>query len=267
MKLETMRKTLSEDNLGKWTAPLAPAIFWGWAVYQAAMAINIIQPLAVIGAIGFALAIEVVGMVSGKNAIRFTVAGHWLAIPSWVSLTMYTGIGMYELRDSIFRFAFLFSFLAYVNSGVSAIWERNAQAKIDTTAERKLTQAEEKAADRADKQAEAERAQQLKLAQLAAQKEVQLAKVTAATSRQDSGNLPQEKRQYGGNAQWDYTDWRLVPLEIKRKIATMTAPELAPIMPHLGDTTRRSWVRKAKAEYGNLPPNSPYVAEQGASGD
>ncbi|MBK8434581.1 MAG: hypothetical protein IPL28_26255 [Chloroflexi bacterium] len=94
---------------------------------------------------------------------------------------MYTGIGMYELRDSVFRFAFLFSFLAYVNSGVSAIWERNAQAKIDTTAERKLTQAEQLAAERADKQAEAERAQQLKLAQLAAQKEVQLAKVTAAS--------------------------------------------------------------------------------------
>ena len=177
MSVSSLKKTFSEDNLGKWTAPLAPAIFWGWAVYQAAMAINIIQPLAVIGAIGFALAIEVVGMVSGKNAIRFTVAGHWLAIPSWVSLAMYTGIGMYELRDSIFRFAFLFSFLAYVNSGVSAIWERNAQAKIDTTAERKTSQAEQIAADRAEKQAEAERAQVLKLAQLAAQKEVQLAKI------------------------------------------------------------------------------------------
>ena len=177
MSVSSLKKTFSEDNLGKWTAPLAPAIFWGWAVYQAAMAINIIQPLAVIGAIGFALAIEIVGMVSGKNAIRFTVAGHWLAIPSWVSLAMYTGIGMYELRDSIFRFAFLFSFLAYVNSGVSAIWERNAQAKIDTTAERKTSQAEQIAADRAEKQAEAERAQVLKLAQLAAQKEVQLAKI------------------------------------------------------------------------------------------
>ncbi|MBK8434580.1 MAG: hypothetical protein IPL28_26250 [Chloroflexi bacterium] len=81
MSASSLKKTFSEDNLGKWTAPLAPAIFWGWAVYQAAMAINIIQPLAVIGAIGFALAIEIVGMVSGKNAIRFHRSRHWLAIP------------------------------------------------------------------------------------------------------------------------------------------------------------------------------------------
>jgi len=263
MKLETIRKTLSEDNLGKWTAPLAPAIFWGWAVYQAAMAINIIQPLAVIGAIGFALAIEIVGMVSGKNAIRFTVAGHWLAIPSWVSLAMYTGIGMYELRDSIFRFAFLFSFLAYVNSGVSAIWERNAQAKLDTTAERKLTQVEQLAAERADKQAEAERAQQLKLAQLAAQKEVQLAKVQAASQRQDGGDLPQEKRQEASGK----VSWRTMPPEERLAIARATPAQLAEKYPHIAERTIRKWRQDSAQLAATMPHNSPYVAEQGASGD
>ena len=258
---------LTAANIGKIAAPLAPAIFLGWIVYEAAIARGIAAPLAIIGAVGIAIAIEAVGMAAGTNAVRFTVAGHWLALGSWAILAAYMAVGIYELWGTVFRFAFLFSFLAYLNAGISAIWERNAQAKTQATAEQKMTQAEEKAAERADKQAEAERAQQLKLAQLAAQKEVQLAKLTAATSRQDSGNLPQEKRQHGGNLQWDYTDWRLVPPEIKQKIATMTAPELAPIMPHLADTTRRSWVRKAKTEYGNLPPNSPYVAEQGASGD
>ena len=248
------------------TIPVAPAYFFGEAVMKQA---NEYAPysLAVIVGICAAMGMEGVGIYAGHTAVQaFRLGRWWLGTGAAVILLAYVGIGASKLTgfgQTMFFVAPLSYLILGINHAVEVAETKEAQSENEA----QLASEEQLAADRADKQAEAERAQQLKLAQLAAQKEVQLAKVTAATSRQDSGNLPQEKRQHSGNPQWDYTDWRLVPLEIKQKIATMTAPELAPIMPHLGDTTRRSWVRKAKAEYGNLPPHSPYVAEQGASGD
>ena len=169
----------NSHTIGKLAAPLAPAIFLGWVVYEAANGAGIPLPLAIIGAIGAAVAIEAVGMSAGKDAVRFTVAGHWLAVPSWLSLFAYTAIGMYELWGSVFAFAFLFSFLAYVNDGIGAIWERNASAKATGQADSKAARAAQLDAEKQAQREAAERVQALELAKLAAQRDVKLAQIAA----------------------------------------------------------------------------------------
>lgn len=255
--------TLNSHTVGKYAAPLAPAIFYGWAIYEASLAAGILQPLAIIGALAAVVALEAVGMGAGDNAMRFTVMGHWLAIPSWVALTAYTGVGMYELWGTSFQFIFMFAFLAYVGAGINAVDQRNTAAKMTGHEERKAAQLAALQAEERAKSQEAERAQQLKLAQLAAQKEVQLAKVTAATSRQDSGNLPHEKRQEtSGKA-----SWRTMSPEERLTIARATPAQLAEKYPHVAERTIRKWRQDSAQLAATVPPNSPYVAEQGASGD
>jgi len=264
--------------------PVAPAYFFGAAVastIETAWLGNIVGTFAAIG-------LEGIGIFAGHTAVKsFRLGLTKEGMVATAVLIAYVVLGAYKL-EGFGRIMFFMAPLGYLILGLHDSIIAFEEQSIASENEAQRAKQELLAADNEAKletmRLEAERQKerdqlaaqrQARIDQQAAEKErlaheermAKIAAKTAATSRQDSGNLPQGKRQHSGNTQWDYTDWRTVPLEIKQKIANMTAPELAPIMPHLGDTTRRSWVRKAKAEYGNLPPNSPYVAEQGASGD
>lgn len=171
--------TLNSHTVGKYAAPLAPAIFYGWAIYEASLAADILQPLAIIGALAAVVALEAVGMGAGDNAMRFTVMGHWLAVPSWVALMAYTGVGMYELWGTSFQFIFMFAFLAYVGAGINAVDQRNTAAKMTGHEERKAAQLAALQAEERAKAQEAERQLAVELAKIDAQKAVAIAKVTA----------------------------------------------------------------------------------------
>jgi hypothetical protein len=171
--------TLNSHTVGKYAAPLAPAIYYGWTIYTASMAADILQPLAIVGALTAVVALEAVGMGAGDNAMRFTVKGHWLAIPSWLALMAYTAVGMYELWGGAFQFIFLFAFLAYVGAGMYAVDQRNTAAKTAGHEERKAVQLLALQAEERAKEQAAANELQLSLAKIDAQKAVALAKVTA----------------------------------------------------------------------------------------
>jgi Na+-transporting methylmalonyl-CoA/oxaloacetate decarboxylase gamma subunit len=222
-------------------------------VYKAANVAGIPLPLAIIGAVGAAVAIEAVGMSAGKDAVRFTVAGHWLAVPSWLSLFAYTAIGMYELWGSVFAFAFLFSFLAYVNDGIGAIWERNVAEKATGKADGKAARSAQIDADQQAQREAAERAQDIALAELAAKERVQLAKIAA----QSAAVIPQPAAQLAPPAAQSAAARRKPTLTAQERahIAGISTAEVQTLY-NVSERTAQSW----RGEFQQLTQTSAEVS-------
>jgi flagellar biosynthesis GTPase FlhF len=281
------------------TIPVAPAYFFGEAVMQQASK-HASYTLAVIVGICAAAGMEGVGIYSGHTAVQAFRLGRWyLGSFAAAILAAYVIIGASKLTgfgQTMFFVAPLSYLILGINHAVEVAEEREKaaeeQAKKQADSNRELEQQreEERRKEEADMAAQqrAEEADRVaRRDQLAAERQARLdaqnaekerlaheermAKIaakTAATSRKDSGKLPLQVAANGDGLRWDYTDWRKVPHEAKQQIATMTAPQLAAIMPHLADTTRRLWVRKAAAQFAAIvPTDSPLVGEQRASGD
>lgn len=249
--------------------PVAPAFFFGQAVastIEAAWLGNIVGAFAAIG-------LEGIGIFAGHTAVKsFRLGLKKEGMVATAVLIAYVVLGAYKL-EGFGRIMFFMAPLGYLILGLHdsiIVFEeqsiasgneaqRAIEAQLAADNEVKL-EAMRLEAERQKERDQLAAERQARLDQQAAEKErlaheermAKIAAKTAATSRQDSGNLPTKLAAPSDGLRWDYTDWRTVPLEAKRQIATMTAPQLAAIMPHLADTTRRLWVRKAAAQFA--PP-------------
>jgi flagellar biosynthesis GTPase FlhF len=278
------------------TIPVAPAYFFGEAVMEQAGTVAPFWLAAIVG-ICAAAGMEGVGIYAGHTAVQAFRLGRWyLGTGAAIILVAYVGIGASKLTgfgQTMFFVAPLSYLILGINHAVEVAEEREKQAeetaKMQADSNRELEQQREEErrkeeAERAELQRAEEADRVARRDQLAAERQARLdaqaaekerlaheermAKIAAkqaATSRQVADNLPPQVAAPSDGLRWDYTDWRLVPLEVKEQIATMTAPQLAAIMPHLGETTRRSWVRKSR---GQQAADSPVTAiDNRMSGD
>lgn len=260
--------------------PVAPAYFFGAAVastIETAWLGNIVGTFAAIG-------LEGIGIFAGHTAVKsFRLGLTKEGLVATAVLIAYVVLGAYKL-EGFGRIMFFMAPLGYLILGLhdsiivfeeqSIASENEAQRAIEAQLaadnEAKL-EAIRLEAERQKERDQLAAQRQERIDQQAAEKErlaheermAKIAAKTAATSRQDSDNLPHEKRQEAS----EKVSWRTMSPEERLTIAHATPAQLAEKYPHVAERTIRKWRQDSAQLAATVPPNSPYVAEQGASGD
>lgn len=142
--------------------PIAPAVFFGSAVYSAAADFVPMPALAVAGAIATALGWELVGILAGHVTLALLRQQNRFWLLGALTLAVYAGLGAWEL-PGVLRIAFAASLLSYLVAGLRHVHDRldaDARAQAD---QQQADRADERAARRAAREAERQRAHELQL--------------------------------------------------------------------------------------------------------
>jgi len=142
--------------------PIAPAVFFGSAVYTAAVAFVPMPALAVAGAVATALGWELVGILAGHITLALLRQSSRFWLLGALALVVYAVLGAWEL-PGVLRIAFAASLLSYLVAGLRHVHDRveaDARAQAD---QQQAERADERAARRAAREAERQRAHELQV--------------------------------------------------------------------------------------------------------
>lgn len=148
--------------------PLAPAVFFGSAVYAAAAEFVPAPALAAAGAIATALGWELVGVLAGHVTLGLLRQGNRLWVGGALILAAYAGLGAWSL-PGVLRIAFVASLLSYLVAGLRHVHERGEADARAATDEQKADRAEQRAARREARERDQQRAHELQVLALSQQ--------------------------------------------------------------------------------------------------
>jgi hypothetical protein len=215
--------------------PFAPVIFFGVAIYKAALPGMPVPELAIIGAFGTAVGLEFVGLLAGYVGLELFKRGARLWVLALAVMVAYVVMGASALAGAL-RIAFLIAPLAYILLGLlHLVRQQEAQTNEAKTFEDRQAAENQAWRRRQDEQAAA-RAHELKLRQLELKHEERLANAAAQKARLDTAQINGNER----------ADWRLLSDLERRQIAALSSGELAE-MYGISAATARRWRAKMSA--------------------
>lgn len=217
--------------------PLAMVVFLAYEINQSMTVAGLWQAALLIGSIGTAIGIEIVGILAGHALEGFWQLGDKNRTRlSLVLLVVYTAVAVYILRhNQAMVLVPIIAAIVYLLSSLTGSLDDTVNEQRQNDAAKTAFDLEQKAKDK-ELERELKRQKQadnaaLKLAQLEAKSAV-VSNPVAVTSAQSNGHLP--------------SDYRLLTNEQKDKIANLTSGELAE-MADISDSTARRWKRKVTA--------------------
>jgi hypothetical protein len=163
--------------------PLAPAVFFGSAVYAAAIDFVPAPALAAAGAIATALGWELVGVLAGHVTLGLLRQANRLWLAGALILLAYAGLGAWAL-PGVLRIAFVASLLSYLVAGLRYVHGQGEIENQAIAAERKTERVEERQARREARERERERAHELQVLALS-QHAAPTASIEPAPSQQN----------------------------------------------------------------------------------
>ena len=140
--------------------PLAPAVFFGSAVYTAAVAFVPTAVLAAAGAVATAVGWELVGVLAGHVTLGLLRQSNRLWIGGALILLAYAVLGAWAL-PGVLRVAFVASLLSYLVAGLRYVHQQAETEVTAVAAERKTERVEERAARRQERERAREREHEL----------------------------------------------------------------------------------------------------------
>lgn len=217
--------------------PLAMVVFLAYEINQSMTVTGWWQFALLIGSIGTAIGIEIVGILAGHALEGFWQLGDKNRTRlSLVLLIVYTVVAVYILRhNQAMVLVPIIAAIVYLLSSLTGSLDDTVNEQRQNDAAQTAFDLEQKAKDK-ELERELKRKKQadntaVKLAQLEAKSAV-VSNPTAVTSAQSNGHLP--------------SDYRLLTNEQKDKIANLTSGELAQLA-DISDSTARRWKRKVTA--------------------
>jgi uncharacterized membrane protein len=154
-------------------APFAPAVFFGSKVYAGLSEVGVGYGLALLAAICAAVALETVGLLAGHTLVDFVGLGRYeLSGLSFILLACYVAIGVYELWNTIGAVMFGVALLVYLLVALKQYSDKLDHQKEDKRAEQKEDRHEALQARIAVKLAEIEANKQVEIAKVAGQQSV-----------------------------------------------------------------------------------------------
>lgn len=275
-------------RLAPFAVPLAPAAFFGHAVYEAVihMTANIVAALAVGGAA--AIGLESAGIIAAHYAVRFYASGqnsrgHAATLSAIIYLVI--GVSVIWLLESTTTDAklvgsamFAIAGLVYLVIGLAdmdrADQEAQAAARAAALAEQQQREADQRQAEKARQQREddqraaqlaAERERhawereqetaRLQLQHEARLREMELAarvKVEQSRAKAASASERSDRSDNGHNAPTNPADWRLLSDADKIRMLDLTTSEIEQKY-HVSASTARRWLRTAREMTDQVP--------------
>lgn len=214
--------------------PVAPALAYGWGIYNNALSMGMVWWLAIPGGIAAAIALEGAGIYAGHVFLEAWRQGQKLQTLLGIgALIIYVAIGMYELQGTPLMSLFLIAGMVYVVVGSREALQKG-EKEISTQAEHEAIN-ERKAQDQEH---------ELKMERIAASKEVKIARINADTI----GKLPKvtEDLPKVTESVPKITRWSHLNTAQKRKVAYMTTKEVAQAF-NVSERTALNWRRNGKA--------------------
>ena len=222
-------------NLAVFAVPVAPATFFGIAIYDSlfgrlgAYAL----PVAVVGAAGF----EMVGILNGHAMVSLWQAKRYaLAGVAGLLLSLYVVIGLYELGLNIGGLLILVGAIMYVTQGIIGEISSHVAGKKarEVSSVEQAKQARQDAKDERERTARLEH--ELKLANLEAHKAVKLAGINAQLS-------PPVQETFQKVSVSFPSDWRTLTDENKAQLRQMAEAEIAEAA-GVTPKTARAWMAR-----------------------
>lgn len=171
--------------LSLFCAPFAPAVFFGSRVYAGLSEVGVGYGLALIAAICAAVALETVGLLAGHTMVDFVGLGRYeLSGLSLILLGCYVAIGVYELWNTIGAVMFGVALLVYLLVALKQYSDKldhQKEAKRDDQKEERTASIQ---ARLAVKLAEIEASKQVEIAKIAPQQSVAPAIATQQNTQQ-----------------------------------------------------------------------------------
>lgn len=225
------------STLARIITPLAMVVFLAYEINQSMTVTGWWRFALLIGSIGTAIGIEIVGILAGHALDGFWQLGDKTRTRlSLVLLVVYTAVAVYILRhNQAMVLVPIIAAIVYLLSSLTGSLDDTVNEQRQNDAAQTAFDLEQKAKDK-ELERELKRKKQadntaVKLAQLEA-KSVVVSNPVTVTSAQSNGHLP--------------SDYRLLTSEQKDKIANLTSGELAEIA-DISDSTARRWKRKVTA--------------------
>lgn len=201
--------------------PLAPAFFFGHAVYTAVLALLTPAWIAIVIGTVAALGLELVGILAGHVAnTAWRVGDYGRAVVGGLVMGVYVIIGVVELWGSIGAVMFLIAPLVYLLAALQEGLKTAVNERAEETAVQKTFDLQQAAADK-------ELDRRIRLERERAKTAARYQPKTRQDARRDTGNLP--------------TDWRQLTRQQRRDLAHLTREERENIMPEMAERTRREW--------------------------
>lgn len=208
--------------------PLAPAFFFGHAVYTAVVSLPAAAWIAVTVGVMAALGLELVGILAGHVAnTAWRLGDYGRAVLGGLIMAVYVVIGVVELWGSIGAVMFLIAPLVYL---LAALQEGLHTAVNQQAAETAVSRQQEQE----DRRQQRDHEQRMELERLRLAHEEKLARIAAKPqpqprqiARQVTGNLPH--------------DWRQLTGQQRHDLAHLTREGREAMMPELSERARRDW--------------------------
>lgn len=225
------------STLARIITPLAMVVFLAYEINQSMTVTGWWRFALLIGSIGTAIGIEIVGILAGHALDGFWQLGDKTRTRlSLVLLVVYTAVAVYILRhNQAMVLVPIIAAIVYLLSSLTGSLDDTVNEQRQNDAAQTAFDLEQKAKDK-ELERELKRKKQadntaVKLAQLEA-KSVVVSNPVTVTSAQSNGHLP--------------SDYRLLTSEQKDMIFDLTSGELAQLA-DISDSTARRWKRKVTA--------------------
>lgn len=212
--------------------PLAMVVFLAYEINRSMTVTGAWAIALLIGAIGTAVGIEIVGILAGHALEGFwRIGDQYRAALSFVLLIAYTGTAVYILRhNQAMVLVPVIAAIVYLLASLTTSLETTVSKHEEETAALTAFDLEQAKADRALER-------ELKRQKQADSTAVKLAQVGAKTAsskrrdvRHDSGEIP--------------SDWRQLTRQQKHKMAHVTRDEREEMFPEIEPRTRRDWHKR-----------------------
>jgi type II secretory pathway pseudopilin PulG len=232
-------------NFAVWAVPIAPASFFAITIYDALvprLGVWLALFVAIVGAAGF----ETVGILNGHAMVQFwNQKKYSFAIAATILLISYVAIGLYELGATIGGVMIVIGFIVYLTQGLLTEHRHGRAEKQAADEQRRQAQLAAQRAQLERERLAAENEQALKLARLAAQKEIKLLE----TSQNVRETFPPTRETFPKLSETFPRDWRKLSPEQRDQIATMNEADIV-LMAGVDVKTARAWLKKLQ-ENGN----------------
>lgn len=212
--------------------PLAMVVFLAYEINQSMVVSGWWSAALLIGAIGTAIGIEIVGMLAGHALEGFWRLGDKnRAVLSSVLLLIYTAVAIYILRhNQAMVMVPIIAAIVYLLASLTGSLDDVVNEKKQETAVQTAFELEQAAKDK-ELERELKRQKQadliaVKLAKLET-KQSKVADSTRREVRHDVGELP--------------TDWRQLDRQQKHELAHLTREQRDDMFPEIAARTRRDW--------------------------
>jgi hypothetical protein len=182
------------------TTPAAAAIFFGWKIYTAALALTGSERWAIAAGLATAIALETVGILAGHVASEFWRKGDRRWIVAALVMALYVVVGMWELWGTTGALVFVLSPAVYLLAAVrhtaalEAV-EDAAHAAEDTAWQRERERIADARAHELDVlRLQSERELAIEQQRIAAENEVELIRARAEQTRAKAEQRQQQRQ-------------------------------------------------------------------------